>query len=215
MASYDDFLHALAMQESSNRPWVENQRGYVGLYQLGESALQDAGYYFTDPSATYRNSWTGIWTGNDGVYSLDDFLSNPQAQTDALNAYFAKNVGYIHSYGLQRYLGTQIAGIPVTESGMLAAAHLGGIGSLRSFLNSGGMINNSDSTKTVADYMQQFAGYDTPFDFSSPPDPSEYSHFLTSSFDISDPFSNIGNLSDQFSQALMPAGWDQLPDITF
>ena len=215
MPSYDDFLSALAMQESSGRAEIQNSLGYVGLYQMGESGLQDAGFYLKDPAATTRNSWTGMWTGNDGINSLADFEANPAAQTDALNALFAKNVGYIHNYGLDQYIGSQVAlddgtTIPITESGMLAAAHLGGIGGLKNFLESDGQINPNDSGKSISDYMQQFAGYDTPFNFGTTPDPANYAHFLNSSFDIPDSF---GNQSNSFAQGLMPAGWDQMPSL--
>ena len=43
--STNDFYQHLAFRESSNNPSCVSVRGYLGLYQMGEMALDDAGYY--------------------------------------------------------------------------------------------------------------------------------------------------------------------------
>jgi hypothetical protein len=72
---YEAFLSALGSRESSGRYDVENPWGYLGKYQMGEAALIDAGYYLQDGTA--QNDWRGEWTGKDGVWSKEDFLSSP------------------------------------------------------------------------------------------------------------------------------------------
>lgn len=74
--TYADFLKAVAQRESSMNPNAHNPYGYVGLFQMGEAALIDAGYYKSDGSG--KNDWTGAWTGKNGVTSLDAFKSDPQ-----------------------------------------------------------------------------------------------------------------------------------------
>jgi len=72
---YEAFLSALGLRESSGRYDVENPWGYLGKYQMGEAALIDAGYYLQDGTA--KNDWKGKWTGKDGVWSKEDYLSSP------------------------------------------------------------------------------------------------------------------------------------------
>lgn len=58
--------------------------------------------------------------------------------------------------------GKKIRGISITESGILAAAHLGGPGSVKRFLKSNGNRRSTDDFGTsISEYMQDFAGYDT------------------------------------------------------
>ena len=56
--SHIDFLHDLGMRESRLDPSARNPFGYIGLFQMGEAALQDAGYYRGD--MTRANDWTGL-----------------------------------------------------------------------------------------------------------------------------------------------------------
>jgi len=62
---------------------------------------------------------------------------------------------------IQRKVGTTINGITITESGILAAAHLSGAGNVKKYLRSNGNHNLSDAYgSTIQQYMQKFAGYD-------------------------------------------------------
>jgi len=52
-------------------------------------------------------------------------------------------------------------GIKVTESGILAAAHLAGPGNVKRYLRSGGTFAFADAYgTTIKDYMKKFSGYD-------------------------------------------------------
>ena len=54
-----------------------------------------------------------------------------------------------------------ISGSEITESGILAAAHLAGPGSVKRYLRSLGKFNVKDGYgTTVSTYMKKFSGYD-------------------------------------------------------
>ncbi len=158
---YEAFLSALGLRESSGRYDVENPWGYLGKYQMGEAALIDAGYYLQDGTA--KNDWKGIWTGKDGVWSKEDFLSSPWAQENAIRISMAKLWIYIQALGLDAYVGKGISGIQITPSGLLASAHLLGVGNLRSFLlGEPGRFQDALGTD-IKEYLGRFTGYDIPF----------------------------------------------------
>ncbi|RUM61236.1 MAG: hypothetical protein DSY66_02670 [Persephonella sp.] len=157
--NYIDFLRALGYRESGGRYNIENSYGYLGKYQMGESALKDAGYYKGDP--TRRNDWIGEWTGKDGVWSKEDFLNNPRAQENAIREFHRKSWKYIRLLGLDKYVGKRIGGILITESGLLGGAHLLGAGNVKKFLKSNGRYIPRDGYGTpITEYIKKFAGYD-------------------------------------------------------
>ena len=138
---------------------ARNQYGYLGLFQMGEAALIDAGFYVADGSGT--NDWRGQWTGRQGVSSVQDFLNNPAAQAEAVAAYHQRLWTYIQGAGLDRYVGQEINGVQITRSGLIAAAHLVGAGSLAQYLRSNGAVIPIDGNRTpVTEYLQRFGGYE-------------------------------------------------------
>lgn len=149
---YSDFLDALGMRESSDRYDVENRFGYLGRYQMGELALQEAG--FLDPDG----EWTSL-ANSYGIYSKEDFLQSPDGQDAAIRACHAKLCEYIRYYGLDEYVGTRYYGIEVTESGLLAACHLVGVKSLKTALQRNEMVYDGNQVP-ASEYMESFAGYD-------------------------------------------------------
>ena len=63
---------------------------------------------------------------------------------------------------IEKFSGRIVGGVKVTESGILAAAHLGGVGSVKRFLNSNGSRKCKDEYGTsVKTYMRDFGGYET------------------------------------------------------
>lgn len=158
--TYVDFLRALGERESSMRPDVIIGSGYAGLFQFGESALKDVGLY-TGDATPQKNDWNGSFSGKYGVTSLAEFLANPDAQVQAVTAYHAQAWRTLAStYGAASYLGTTINGIEITQSGLVAAAHLLGAGTVGAWLKSGGTTNPADGNgTTLTDYLSNFAGY--------------------------------------------------------
>lgn len=158
-SEYSDYLAALSARESGNNPGSVNRYGFLGSYQMGESALIDAGYYQKDHTPD-TNDWTGTWTGKNGIHSKADFLANAAVQTQAIKDYNIKQWGYISNLGLDHYVGQTVAGIVMTESGLLAGAHLVGVGGLKSFLQSNGAQIPSDGNNTaITHYISVFNGY--------------------------------------------------------
>ena len=65
------------------------------------------------------------------------------------------------AYGADRYIGKEINGVKITQSGLLAAAHLKGPGSVMQYLASNGKDIPKDKLGTsVETYMKKFGGYD-------------------------------------------------------
>ena len=137
------------------------QLGYLGKYQFGELALIDVGYYTADGHR--RNDWKAAYlTGKDGVDSKADFLADGAAQEHAIRAYMKLQWAYLGE--TERFAGQTIGGLKVTESGLLAGAHLLGAGAVTAFLEGGAVAPPSDAYGTaITEYMTLFAGYDTPF----------------------------------------------------
>jgi len=65
---------------------------------------------------------------------------------------------------IEKHDGTIVNGIHITESGILAAAHLGGVRSVKRFFRSNGERYFRDVYGTsIVSYIKAFGGYDTSF----------------------------------------------------
>ncbi len=156
--TYADFLHDLGVRESGLKPAKVNGYGYAGLFQMGEAAMIDAGYYKQDGTA--KNDWTGVFTGKNGISSLNDFKNNPDAQIHAIADYEAVQWKVIQSLGLASYIDKTINGVQITQSGLIAGAHLVGYGGLQKYLSSNGTKDVLDGNGTpISQYIQKFGGY--------------------------------------------------------
>ncbi len=161
----DAFLGALFKREAGGVDHTKvNKAGYIGKYQFGEPALIDLGYYTAD--GTNKNDWSGKWKGKNGINSRDDFLNDAAAQDTAAKEWIALLCKRMRIYKLDAYIGKTINGIEITDSGIIAGAHLKGFGSekhpgLRQFLKSNGDNDPKDGLGTsVSHYVELFAGYD-------------------------------------------------------
>ncbi|MDX1469979.1 MAG: peptidoglycan-binding protein LysM [Flavobacteriaceae bacterium] len=136
--TYHGFKEALGFKESGGNYFSVNTLGYLGKYQFGEETLKMI-----------------------GIYNTDNFLRSPRLQEKAFIANISRNK-WILRKDIQKYAGTKIGNVLVTESGILAAAHLAGPGSVKKFLKTSGKKDFSDAYgSTVAHYMKKFSGYDT------------------------------------------------------
>ena len=156
--TYDQFLQELAGKESKDQPdngyGAENNFYYLGKYQMGESALMDAGYYTRNGDNTKTNDWIGQWTGRDEVWSKKDFKESHQAQENAIRLYQDKVWGYIKARGYDKYVGQNINGVEITSSGLLAGYHLKGLGGLCDFLVKGIDVTDANGTK-ISSYIRE------------------------------------------------------------
>lgn len=138
--SFVGFKEAIGFKESGGDYNSVNRFGYLGKYQFGAGTLRLIG--INDPS---------------------HFLKNPGLQEKAFIANAARNK-WILRRDIKNFVGKRIDGVLVTESGILAAAHLAGPGSVKRFLRSYGLDNFADGFgTTVRYYMKHFSGYDTSF----------------------------------------------------
>lgn len=138
--TYLGFKEALGFKESQGNYSVINEYGYMGKYQFGKSTLKMI-----------------------GIYNPEVFLNDSKLQEAAFAAYTSRNK-WILRREIIRYDGRYINGVKVTESGILAAAHLAGAGNVKKYLRSGGTFCFADAFgTTIGNYLKKFSGYDTSF----------------------------------------------------
>ncbi len=161
--SYDDYLGALRMRESSGNYSLVNTLGFLGAYQFGEAALIDLGFVNNDGSP-YDNDFGGGFTGKLGIGSVAEFLETPAAQDAAADAWFPLVWNYATDLGLDSYLGQTVGGVLITASSIISGAHLLGAGAVQTWLESGGSSDLADAYGTpIAEYLALFSGYEIPF----------------------------------------------------
>jgi hypothetical protein len=132
------YKEAIAFKESQGKYNKINSLGYMGKYQFGSETLKTV-----------------------GVNDTNQFLTSPIMQEKAFVALVAKNKSELKDI-IQKYEGRVFAGILVTESGILAAAHLGGVGSVKKFFKHRGKRFFKDAYGTsIISYMKDFGGYET------------------------------------------------------
>lgn len=136
--SYVGFKEALGFKESRGNYQIVNDYGYLGKYQFSRATLRMIGFKHTD-----------------------DFLHNTRKQEAAFLAYTSLNK-WVLRRDIKRYVGKTIGGVKITESGILAAAHLAGAGNVKKFLRTGGSNGFADANGTsIRYYLKKFSGYDT------------------------------------------------------
>ncbi|MDP3312976.1 hypothetical protein [Lutibacter sp.] len=138
--TFNGFRDAVAFKESRGKYQVVNTKGYLGKYQFGKSTLR-------------------IFD----IHNSNIFLKTPELQEDAFVALCALNK-YVLKDEIKEHVGTKINGIEITESGILAAAHLAGATNVKKYLRSGGSNRFRDAYGTsLRNYIKKFSGYDTSF----------------------------------------------------
>jgi len=138
--NHNKFLEDLGFRESSGNYKAVNQFGYLGKYQFGRRTLDALGY--TDVSNRV-------------------FLANPQIQEEAMYDLLTHNKRILRRL-IKKYEGRVINGILITESGILAAAHLAGPGNVKRFFKKGYEFKDGNGTKMTS-YMKKFSGYQLEF----------------------------------------------------
>jgi len=138
--SFNGFKEAVAFKESQGNYNVVNTLGYLGKYQFGRSTLK-----------RFK------------IHDTQLFLNTPKLQEDAFIALCSVNK-WILRKDIKRNIGKKINGIKITESGILAAAHLAGAGNVKKYLRSNGSKRFEDAYgSSIQHYLKQFSGYNTSF----------------------------------------------------
>lgn len=132
------FKEDLGFKESSNNYFAVNTLGYLGKYQFGASTLKVI-----------------------GIHNPSKFLKTPELQEKAFIANVQRNK-WVLRRDIRRFVGKKVKGVLITESGILAAAHLAGPGNVKKYLRSYGKVDFADTYGTsMKDYIKRFSGYDT------------------------------------------------------
>ena len=129
------FLEAVGFKESGNNYDIVNTYGHLGKYQFGYSTLKGLGYRL----------------------SREEFLNSPYIQEAAMQKLLEHNRKKLTKY-IDRHSNTTFNGVFITESGVLAAAHLAGAGNVRKWFRNGKDTQDGYGT-SMTYYMSKFQGY--------------------------------------------------------
>lgn len=138
------FVEAIGQKESSGQQEAINDVGAMGKYQFTPNTLRRLGYDI----------------------NIRRFINSPKEefslkmQEEAMMKLLKFNRKILQDY-IDKYAGEVLDnGVFVTESGILAAAHLGGAFGVQKYLETGGVYNPCDMYGTsLTDYMKKFSGY--------------------------------------------------------
>lgn len=134
---FNGFKEFLGFKESSGSFKSVNKFGYMGKYQFNLNTLK--------------------------IYKLKNsknFINNPELQERVFLINCQRNK-WILRKDITLFVGKKINGIEVTESGILAAAHLSGPGNVKKFLRSQGKNDLEDAFGTsISNYLSTFKNYD-------------------------------------------------------
>lgn len=137
---HDAFLDKLGFIESGNDYEKVNRLGYMGKYQFGKSTLKLL----------------------DIKTSKNEFLNDPELQEYAVSKLLEENRKTLRKF-IDKYDGKIVHDVLVTESGILAAAHLGGAGKVARWFRSGKDFKDANGT-SITSYMKKFSGYSLSID---------------------------------------------------
>jgi len=136
--SFNGFKEALAFRESGGRYDIVSSFGYLGKYQFGKSTLERF-----------------------DIHDIQLFLDSPELQEETFMALCSVNK-WILRKEIKKKVGKKINGVEITESGILAAAHLAGAGNINRYLKTNGQYRFKDAFgSSMQHYLKTFGGYDT------------------------------------------------------
>lgn len=137
---FNNFINMLGYKESRNNWMIVNSIGCLGEWQFSRSTLKQLGY---------------------GHITAKTFKNSPSIFPRQLQLEVLKNLIRYNSNKLKEYecfIGTVINGTIITKAGLLAGAHLGGVGSVKVYLNSIGRVDRQDKYGTkISDYIREFS----------------------------------------------------------
>lgn len=135
--SFLAFKEQVGFKESGGRYHIVNSLGYMGKYQFNASTLSLL-----------------------GIKDTALFLRTPVLQEIAFEKNLSRNKWVLRK-DIEKYVGKTMNGVVITESGILAAAHLAGPGNVKKYLRSNGQARFSDAFGTsLTYYLKKFGGFD-------------------------------------------------------
>lgn len=133
----EKFMYAVGWRESKLNHKVVNSQGMMGKYQFSRTTLRGLRRDITPKQ----------------------FLSNPHVQDTVMHLYLIENNKLLNNV-IKKYDGKVFKGVKVTQSGILAAAHLGGAGSVMNWFKNDSHTGLVDANGTsIREYMIKFGNY--------------------------------------------------------
>lgn len=133
----ETFMIAISHRESRGNYKAVNAQGMMGKYQFSRSTLK-----------TLRKDITPKM-----------FLNNPYVQDTVMHMYLQVNNNLLSRF-IDQFEGKVYKGVKITRSGILAAAHLGGAGSVISWFRNDDATGLVDANGTsIREYMTTFSKY--------------------------------------------------------
>ena len=131
------FKEILGYKESTSNYKKVNKFGFMGKYQFNLNTLK-----------MYK------------IKNSKKFINNAELQERVFLINVQRNK-WILRKDIKWFVGSNINNTIITESGIIAAAHLAGPGNVKKYLRSGGKYNTKDAFGTsISKYMERFKGYD-------------------------------------------------------
>lgn len=133
-----DFLRLMGDVESDNIHTAVNRFGMMGKYQFHPKTVQVLGFDVT----------------------RDEFLASPKLQDRVMLAYMRANRQELR-HVISKFVGKTVRGVYITESGILAGAHLTGSRGVLAFFypdRYSHKLKDANGT-SISKYMRMFAGY--------------------------------------------------------
>ena len=131
------FKEILGYKESTSDYKKVNKFGFMGKYQFNLNTLK-----------MYK------------IKNSKKFINNAELQERVFLINVQRNK-WILRKDIKWFVGSNFNNTIITESGIIAAAHLAGPGNVKKYLRSGGKYNTKDAFGTsISKYMEYFKGYD-------------------------------------------------------
>lgn len=134
---FNGFKELLAFKESTGSYSRLNKFGFMGKYQFNLNTLK-----------MYK------------IKNSNNFINNPELQERVFLINVQRNK-WILRKDIKWFVGSIINGTEITESGILAAAHLSGPGNVKKYLRSNGKDDKNDAFGTsISKYIKYFKNFD-------------------------------------------------------
>lgn len=130
-------------QAQNNEVGAGGARGHFGRGQFGVARIQEAANAGAIPQGT----------------TPQQFMNSPELQQRAEQWHVADIRSNIKANGFDQLIGQRIRGVPITEKGLIAVAHLGGVNGMKKFVETQGGYNPTDANGTsLFDYFSRHGG---------------------------------------------------------
>jgi len=138
------WINQLGYDESRNN-WLEiNKIGAFSEYQFLTGTLKMIGYHHITLKA----------------FKKDPNIFPPELQKEVLITLMEYNSTLMETY-IKDLEGTELNGIIITKSGILAACHLAGAGNVKLYFKTNGKVNKRDMNGTsVETYLRKYQNFD-------------------------------------------------------